>query len=70
MARSMEDMLSLAVSGTLEAVLTASTHAEQAASMLSTLIWRVFSGLSHLHDTRIVGRLDFTKPSAQVSSAP
>jgi hypothetical protein len=62
MALSMDDRQSLAVSGTLEAVLTASTQVWQASSMLSTLIWRVFSGLSHLHETRMAGREDFTRP--------
>ena len=54
----MEDRHNLALSGTLEAVFTASTQDEQVSSMVSTLTWRVFSGLSHLQETRIVGKFE------------
>jgi len=66
-ALSMEDRHCLALSGTFEAVFTASTQDRHAASILSTLIWRVFSGLSHLQETRMVGRAEFTSPSYKVS---
>ena len=62
-AFSMEERHSRALSGTLDAVLTASKQATHAASMFSTLIWRVFSGLSHLQETRIVGRDEVTSAS-------
>jgi hypothetical protein len=65
MAFNMDDRHNLALSGTLEAVFTASTHEEQASSMFSTLTWRVFSGLSHLQDTRIVGNREAVKPSKE-----
>jgi hypothetical protein len=58
----MEERHDLAVSGTFDAVFTASTQDTHAASMLSTLIWRAFSGLSHLHETRMVGKDEFTSP--------
>lgn len=54
-ARSMADRHSRELSGTVSAVLRALTHDKQAASMLSTWICLVFSGLSHLQDTSIVG---------------
>lgn len=59
----MEERQSLALSGTFAAVFTASTQERQAASMLSTSICRVFSGLSHLQETRIVGKEEFTRAS-------
>jgi hypothetical protein len=62
-AFSIEDRHNRALSGTLEAVFTASTQDEQASSMFSTLIWRVFSGLSHLQETRIVGKFEAASPS-------
>jgi hypothetical protein len=66
-ALSIDDNASLAVSGTLEAVFTASTQVVHAASMLSTLIWREFSGLSHLHETRMDGSSDLARPPEDVS---
>jgi len=65
-ALSMEERQILALSGTFAAVLTASTHERQAASMLSTSIWRVFSGLSHLQETRIVGKDELTSASGKL----
>jgi hypothetical protein len=62
-AFSIEDRHNLALSGTLDAVFTASTHDEHISSMFSTMTWRVFSGLSHLQDTRIVGKFETTSPS-------
>jgi hypothetical protein len=62
-ALSIEDRHSLALSGTFEANLTASKALGKAASMFSTLIWRVFSGLSHLQETMIVGRDEVTRAS-------
>jgi hypothetical protein len=62
-ALSIEERHSLALSGTFDAVLTASTQETHAASMLSTSIWRVFSGLSHLQETRIVGKDEVTRAS-------
>ena len=64
-AFNMDDRHNLALSGTLEAVFTASTHVVQASSMFSTLTWRVFSGLSHLQETRIVGKFEADNPSKQ-----
>jgi hypothetical protein len=67
MAFSIEDRHSLALSGTLEAVFTASTQDEQASSMVSTLTWRVLSGLSHLQDTKIVGKFEAISPSERLA---
>ncbi len=65
MARNTDERHILALSGTFEAVLTASTHMTHADSMLSTSIWRAFSGLSHLQETRMVGKDEFTSPSKE-----
>jgi hypothetical protein len=67
-ALSIEDRHNLALSGTFDAVFTASTHAEQVSAMLSTLTWRVFSGLSHLQDTKIVGKFEVVSPSERSAS--
>lgn len=67
MALSMEERHIRALSGTFAAVFTASTQERHAASMLSTSIWRVFSGLSHLQDTRMVGRDEFTSASTELA---
>jgi hypothetical protein len=64
-ALSMEERQSLALSGTFEAVFTASTQERQADSILATSIWRAFSGLSHLQETRIVGKEVFTRASGK-----
>ena len=53
----------LALSGTLEAVFNASTHARQAASMLTVSIWRELGGLSHLQATRMDGKEEFASAS-------
>ncbi len=62
-AFSTEDRHNLALSGTLDAVFTVSTHEEHKSSTFSTITWRVFSGLSHLQETRIVGKFEVTSPS-------
>jgi len=59
----MEERQALALSGTFDAVFTASKQAGKLASIFSTSICRAFSGLSHLQETRIVGSDEVTRAS-------